>query len=235
MGGDVPGWSLAWSEEFEGDAGSPPDPRVWRLETGAGGWGNEELQYYTDTGDNAYLDGDSHLAIVVRKPEPGLRDDRYGGCSYTSARLSTKDRVSLRYGLVQARIQVPDGRGVWPAFWMLGQDIDEAGWPQCGEIDIMEILGHDPAVLHATVHGPGYSGAGGIHASHHARASLADGFHVYSVIWEPGRIRWYLDDHLYAEAAPGTCGAGPGCSATTSSCCSTWPSAGPSRETRIAH
>src|SRR5258705_5874910 len=90
MGGDVPGWSLAWSEEFEGDAGSPPDPRVWRLETGAGGWGNEELQYYTDTGDNAYLDGDSHLAIVVRKPEPGLRDDRYGGCSYTSARLSTK-------------------------------------------------------------------------------------------------------------------------------------------------
>jgi beta-glucanase (GH16 family) len=117
--------------------------------------------------------------------------------------------VALRYGLVQARIQVPDGRGIWPAFWMLGQDIGKTGWPQCGEIDVMEILGHDPAVVHATVHGPGYSGSAGVTASHRARASLAAGFHVYSVAWEPGRIRWYLDDRLYARVTPGDLGGRP--------------------------
>ena len=202
-------WSLDWSDEFEGEAGSPPDPRVWRMQTGGGGWGNQELQYYTGTGENAFLDGDSHLAIVARRPDPGLRDGRYGGCEYTSARLITKDRVPLRYGLVQARIQIPGGRGLWPAFWMLGQDIDEAGWPRCGEIDVMEILGHDPAELHATVHGPGYCGAAGVHAAHRAPASLADGFHVYSVAWEPGGIRWYLDGQLYASVARRDVRGGP--------------------------
>jgi beta-glucanase (GH16 family) len=165
----VPGWSLAWSEEFDGDAGSPPDPGTWRMETGNGGWGNEELQYYTDSGENAFLDGGGNLAIVVRRPELAVREDRYGGCGFTSARVISKGRVTLRYGLVEARIQIPDGRGIWPAFWMLGQDIDEKGWPQCGEVDIMEILGQDPAVLHATVHGPGYSGAG---ASMHRAAPV---------------------------------------------------------------
>lgn len=197
------GWSLAWSEEFDGTAGGPADPRTWRAETGGGGWGNAELQYYTGGSENAFLDGASNLALVVRQPEPRLREDRYGGCGYTSARLISKDRVALRYGLVQARIQVPDGRGIWPAFWMLGQDIDTAGWPQCGEIDVMEILGHDPEVVHATIHGPGYSGRAGVTASHRARASLAEAFHVYSVAWEPSRIRWYLDDQLYATVTPG--------------------------------
>jgi beta-glucanase (GH16 family) len=201
MSDRVPGWSLAWSEEFDGDAGAPPDPRNWQLETGGGGWGNQELQYYTGGTENASLDGAGHLAIVVRQPDPVARKDRYGGYGYTSARLISKGRVALRYGLVEARIQIPDGRGIWPAFWMLGQDIDEAGWPQCGEVDIMEILGHEPAVLHATVHGPGYSGAGGVHSSHRARTSLAGGFHVYAVAWEPGRIRWYLDGEMYAWAA----------------------------------
>jgi beta-glucanase (GH16 family) len=151
----VPGWSLAWSEEFDGDAGSTPDPGTWRMETGNGGWGDEELQYYTDSGENAFLDGGGNLAIVVRQPEPAVREDRYGGCGFTSARVISKGRMALRYGLVEARIRIPEGRGIWPAFWMLGQDIDEKGWPQCGEVDIMEILGQDPAVLHATVHGPG--------------------------------------------------------------------------------
>jgi beta-glucanase (GH16 family) len=202
MSNRVPGWSLAWSEEFDGDAGSPPDPGTWRMETGNGGWGNQELQYYTDSGENAFLDGGGNLAIVVRQPEPAVREDRYGGCGYTSARVISQGRMALRYGLVEARIRIPDGRGIWPAFWMLGQDIGEKGWPQCGEVDIMEILGQDPAVLHATVHGPGYSGAGGVHTSRRARESLADGFHVYSLAWEPGRFRWFLDGQQYASVTP---------------------------------
>jgi beta-glucanase (GH16 family) len=203
MGDRVRGWTLTWSEEFDGPAGDPADPRAWRMETGGGGWGNGELQCYTHGSENAFLDGASNLAIVVRRPEPRLGDDRYGGYGYTSARLVSKDRVALRYGLVQARIRVPDGRGIWPAFWMLGQDIDATGWPQCGEIDVMEVLGHDPGVVHGTVHGPGYSGSAGVTASRRAPASLAEGFHVYSVAWEPGRIRWYLDDQMYSTVTPG--------------------------------
>ena len=111
--------------------------------------------------------------------------------------------MALRYGLVQARIQVPGGCGIWPAFWMLGQDIGTTGWSQCGEIDVMEVLGHDPEVVHGTVHGPGYSGNAGVTASCRARASLTEGFHIYSVAWEPGRIGWHLDDQLYAAVAPG--------------------------------
>lgn len=140
---DLPGWSLAWSDEFDGPAGSPADPATWQPEVGGHGWGNDELQYYTDGTGNAALDGASNLAIVVRRPDPGLRD-RFGGREYTSARLITKDRVAFSYGLVQARIRLPSGRGIWPAFWMLGQDIDQVGWPRCGEIDVMENFGKDP-------------------------------------------------------------------------------------------
>ncbi len=202
MSDRVPGWSLAWSEGFDGPAGTAPDPATWRLQTGGGGWGNQELQYYTDSTENASLDGDGNLAIVVRQPDPAAREDRYGGYGYTSARVISKDRMALRYGLVEARIRIPDGRGIWPAFWMLGQDFDEAGWPRCGEVNIMEVLGQEPAVAHATVHGPGYSGAAGIAAAHRARGSLAGGFHVYSIAWEPGRIRWYLDGRRYASVTP---------------------------------
>lgn len=197
------GCSLAWSDEFDGAAGSPADPGTWRAETGGGGWGNEELQYYTDGSENACHDGAGHLAIVVQRPGPHVRDGRYGGRRFTSARLISKNRVALRYGLVQARIRIPHGRGMWPGFWMLGQDIDEAGWPQCGEIDVMENFGDDPSVVHGTVHGPGYSDRAGITASHHAGVSLADDFHVYSAAWEPAGIRWYLDDRLYATVTPG--------------------------------
>jgi beta-glucanase (GH16 family) len=122
---------------------------------------------------------------------------RYGGCGYTSARLITRDRVSLRYGLVQARMKIPRARGIWPALWMLGQDIGRAGWPGCGEIDVMEHCGTGPAAVHGTVHGPGYSGRGGISASHAVGPSLGRGFHVYSVSWDVGQIRWYVNDDLY--------------------------------------
>jgi beta-glucanase (GH16 family) len=200
--GEPPGWSLAWSDEFEGPAGSPVDPAVWRPEVGGHGWGNEELQYYTDGTSNAALDGAGNLAIVVRRTDPRLRDRRFGGCRYSSARLITKDRVAFRYGLVQARIRLPSGRGIWPAFWMLGQDIDEVGWPRCGEIDVMENFGKDPTLVHGTVHGPGYAGPDGVTAALDARVRLADDFHRYAVAWEPERIRWYLDDQLYSTLTP---------------------------------
>jgi beta-glucanase (GH16 family) len=193
--------AIDWSEEFDGAAGQPVSPAIWRPEVGGHGWGNQELQYYTDGTGNAALDGAGNLAITVRRPDPRQRR-RFGGCEYTSARLTTKDRVAFAYGLVQARIRLPRGRGVWPAFWMLGQNIDEVGWPACGEIDVMENFGDDPALVHGTVHGPGYAGQAGITASHRAGASLADDFHVYAVHWEPERIRWYLDDELYSTLTP---------------------------------
>jgi Glycosyl hydrolases family 16 len=225
---ELPGWSLAWSDEFDGPMGTPVDPATWQLEVGGHGWGNEELQYYTD-GENASLDGAGNLAIVVRRADPSMRADRLDGREYTSARLISKDRVAFSYGLVRARIRLPRGRGIWPAFWMLGQDIDQVGWPRCGEIDVMENFGMDPSVVHGTVHGPGYSGAGGITASHDAGVDLADDFHLYSVHWEPGRIRWYIDDRLYSTVAPADLGGRRGSSTTTSTCSSTWPWAAPSR------
>jgi beta-glucanase (GH16 family) len=187
-----PELSLIWSEEFDGPAGSPVDPDIWQPEVGGHGWGNEELQYYTEGTENASLDGAGNLAIVVRR----------SGSQYTSARLISKDRVAFTYGLVQARIQLPTGGGIWPAFWMLGQNIDEVGWPQCGEIDVMKNVGQNPGVVHGTVHGPGYSGSSGVTAWHDAGRSLAGDFHVYSVDWERDRIRWFLDDELYSTVTP---------------------------------
>ena len=198
---ELPGWSLIWSDEFDGAAGSPADPATWQPEVGGHGWGNEELQYYTDSSENAALDGAGNLAIVVRRVDRERRE-HFDGCEYSSARLVSKDRAAFPHGLVQARIQLPRGRGIWPAFWMLGQNIDEVGWPHCGEIDVMENFGKDPTVVHGTVHGPGYSGAAGITASFRADPSLADDFHVYAVHREPNRIRWYLDRRLYATVTP---------------------------------
>ena len=207
-GGEVPaefaGWSLAWAEEFDGQAGSPADPGTWRPETGGHGWGNAELQYYTRETANAALDGAGSLAITVARPDPRLAAARYDGCQYTSARLVTKGLRSFRYGLIQARIKLPPGRGIWPACWMLGTDIDASGWPGCGEIDVMENFGTSPAMVHGTVHGPGYYGGDGITAALDAGGPLSAAFHAYSVCWEPGRIRWYADQTLYHTVTPAT-------------------------------
>lgn len=202
LGGEFAAYSLVWSDEFDGAAGSPPDPRFWRPETGGHGWGNQELQYYTDAAGNAALDGAGHLAIVVRQADPRADGQRYGGRGYTSARLISKDRVSFRYGLVEARIKIPCARGVWPAFWMLGQDFDRVGWPGCGEIDVMEYFGTGRPVVQGAVHGPGYSGGLGIAASRRMGSVLEKDFCVYSVSWEPGRIRWYVDGRLYHCVTP---------------------------------
>jgi beta-glucanase (GH16 family) len=199
--GEFAGYSLVWSDEFDGTAGSPPDPRFWEPETGGHGWGNQELQYYTDSTGNAALDGAGHLAIVVRQADPQAAG-RDGGRAYTSARLISKDRMSFRYGLVQARIKIPVARGIWPGFWMLGQDFDRTGWPGCGEIDVMEYFGTGRRVIQGAVHGPGYSGALGIAASRRMGSSLDKDFCVYSVSWEPGRIRWFVNGRHYHTVTP---------------------------------
>ena len=123
---ELPGCSLAWSDEFDGPAGSPPAPGTWQQQTGGHGWGNRQLQYYTGNAENAALDGAGHLVITVDRAQPQARG-RQDGCGYTSARLTSKDRLSVRYGVVQARMQIPEGRGMWPAFWMMGQDVAVGG------------------------------------------------------------------------------------------------------------
>ncbi|MDT0187773.1 glycoside hydrolase family 16 protein [Microbacterium sp. ARD31] len=189
---------IVWRDDFDGPAGAAPDPSVWRHETGAGGWGNDELQRYTDSRDNAALDGAGHLVITARREPDG---------SFTSARLVTQGLLEVRHGRVEARIRVPSGRGVWPAFWMLGAALGPVPWPDCGEIDVMEVLGHEPHVVHGTVHCPGYAGASGITASHAHDASLADAFHVYAVDWAPGRITWSVDGTSYHQVTRDGVGA----------------------------
>ena len=190
-------WNLIWSDEFNAPNGSPVDSTKWVTETGGGGWGNNELEYYTARPANASQQN-GNLVITVQQ-------EKYTGTdgvtrNYTSARLKTQGKFSQAYGRLEARIKIPRGQGIWPAFWMLGDDVDKAGWPSCGEIDIMENIGKEPALVHGTIHGPGYSGAKGIGAPDALPGNqpFADDFHLFAVEWEPNEIRFYVDDHLYA-------------------------------------
>ena len=195
---------LVWSDEFEGPKGFPPDPLKWGYDKGGEGWGNRELQYYTDKTDNAMLDGNSCLAITahaVADTDTANRMCWYGPCLFTSARLLTIGRFSFTYGIVEASIKVPYGQGIWPAFWMLGENFGEVGWPICGEIDIMENIGREPCIVHGTLHGPGYSGGNGIGGQYVLQEGyeVRDAFHLFTVEWQPGIIRWYMDNRLYVE------------------------------------
>jgi beta-glucanase (GH16 family) len=187
-------WKLAWADEFEGPANSAPDPARWTRDLGHSGWGNAELEDYTGSTQNASLDGEGHLVIQAIRTAEG---------AYTSARLKTQGLAAFTYGKIEARIQIPYGQGIWPAFWMLGDDIRTKGWPRCGEIDIMENIGKEPAMVHGTVHGPGYSGGQGIGAPYRlASGRFADAFHVYTVIWEPRSIEFLVDGQSYKKIAP---------------------------------
>ncbi|MFD7701451.1 ricin-type beta-trefoil lectin domain protein [Streptomyces caelestis] len=197
-----------WSDEFDGPAGSAPDPGKWTLETGGSGNGNHELQYYRDSRDNAALDGNGNLVITARKNTDTGLQCWYGPCQYTSARLNTAKTFTQAYGRFEARIKVPRGQGMWPAFWMLGNDLGAAGWPSSGEIDIMENVGYEPGVAHGTVHGPGYSGGAGVGASYTlpGGAAFADGFHVFAVDWSPRSITWSVDGTAYQTRTPADVG-----------------------------
>ncbi|WP_088320159.1 glycoside hydrolase family 16 protein [Kineosporia sp. R_H_3] len=189
----------SWSEEFVGPPGAGPDAEVWGFDLGAGGWGCGQLQDYTDRSDNARLDGHGRLEVVALREPAGASS----GGRVTSARLTTKGRLHLRFGTVEARIKVPAARATWPAFWMLGADIDEVGWPACGEIDVMEQVGSDPVGVHGTAHGPGFAGLdGGIGRTERRGVDLSEDFHVYGVDWQPGRITWHLDGRAYSSLTP---------------------------------
>jgi beta-glucanase (GH16 family) len=191
-----------FADEFKGVKGATFDNAKWTAETGGGGWGNEELQYYTGDTGNVRLDGDGNLEIrAIPLDTSTTLKCWYGRCRYTSARLITKGKFQFKYGRVEARIKVPEGAGVWPAFWMLGDDIDKVGWPNCGEIDIMEFIGREPSMLYGTMHGPGYSGANGISRSTTIpdRSGVAGDFHVFAVEWTGNEIKWFLDDKQYAS------------------------------------
>jgi beta-glucanase (GH16 family) len=196
-----PGWKLVWSDEFNGADGSPVDASKWIAETGGNGWGNDELEYYTARPQNAVQHGGNLVIKAIQEKYTGAdgvtRD-------YTSARLKSQGKFSQKYGRFEARIKIPRGQGIWPAFWMLGDDIDKHGWPKCGEIDIMENIGKEPALVHGTIHGPGYSGDKGPSApySQPNDQPFAGDFHVYAVEWEKKAIRFYVDDHLYATRTP---------------------------------
>jgi len=183
-------WRLVWGAEFQGPAGSAPDPAIWTYDLGASGWGNNEKENYTNSTDNAFLDGAGHLIIqAIATPNGG----------YTSARLKTQGLYSVTYGKIEMRARIPFGQGIWPAFWMLGDDIDSAGWPRCGEIDIMENIGREPSTVHGTVHGPGYSGGNGIGAPFLLPNGqrFADGFHTFAVVWGPESVDFLVDNIAY--------------------------------------
>jgi beta-glucanase (GH16 family) len=192
-------WEQVWSDEF-----NVPDINRsnWTYDTGGDGWGNKELEYYTSRAQNSYVTNDttygSCLVIEARK-------EQFKNRSYTSARLKTQGLQHWTYGKVEARIRIPRGQGIWPAFWMLGEDITTVGWPGCGEIDIMENIGREPNIVHGTVHGPGYSGENGKSgATTLASGAFADNFHVYAVEWGPDRIEWFVDGTSYFSVIPGS-------------------------------
>lgn len=193
-----------WHDEFDGPAGASFDRAKWAADTGGGGFGNHEREFYTTRTENASLDGHGHLVITaLAEPASSSRQCWYGKCLFTSTRLKTKGLFAQTYGRFEARIRIPRGQGIWPAFWMLGDDIDKVGWPQSGEIDIMENIGREPAIAHGTLHGPGYSGANGIgRADTLSSGAYADDFHIYAVEWGPNEIKWFVDGRQYHRMTP---------------------------------
>src|SRR5215813_11070909 len=191
------GWTLTWSDEFNGPDGTTPDAGKWTYDLGGGGWGNHELESYTNRAANAQIKGGS-LVITAQK-ETYTGTDRITR-EYTSARLKTLGLFSQAYGRFEARIKIPAGQGMWPAFWMMGDNIATVNWPKCGEIDVMENIGKEPDKVHGSLHGPSNSG---ITTDTTSTATLAGGkyaddFHVYAVEWEPTEIRFYVDSNNYA-------------------------------------
>ncbi len=195
----VPGGSLVWSDEFK-KAGGQPDPAVWTYDTGASGWGNHELEDYCAwastaapcdaTSPNAYVGADGFLHIVARKTADG---------KYTSARMKSEGLFSFQYGRIEARIKLPVGQGIWPAFWTLGNSVSYANWPACGEQDIAERVNGvlTPDWNEGSVHGPGFTGDIGLGKKYFFPAGEnAAGWHTYGMIWKPGSVAYYIDDPM---------------------------------------
>ncbi|MFN4973278.1 MAG: family 16 glycosylhydrolase [Bacteroidota bacterium] len=184
-------FELVWSDDFDGDSGTVPNKANWiyDLGTGQNGWGNNELQTYTNNPQNASLDGNGHLLIRALKDNIGR---------YTSARIKTEGLFSAKYGKIEARIKTPTGSGIWPAFWMLGNNIRAVNWPQCGEIDIMEQKGKFSNITYGSIHGPGYSGGLAITAPYALQNGRFDSdFYTYAVEWNDSKIDFFVNNYLF--------------------------------------
>lgn len=192
---------IVWQDEFEVNGSLDSD--LWGFDIGTGqeifgqpGWGNNELQYYTDRQENITVE-DGMLKITARK-------ESFEGSRYTSAKILTRGKFEKTYGRYEARIKLPFGQGIWPAFWLLGDDSNGSViWPQIGEIDIMEYRGQEPLVIHGSVHGPGYSAGNAVTD----RYVLSNGrfdteFHLFAIEWSRNSIKYYVDDILYNEITP---------------------------------
>ncbi|HWD17682.1 MAG TPA: glycoside hydrolase family 16 protein [Verrucomicrobiae bacterium] len=191
----VPAWNLIWADEFDQPDGTSPDPARWTFDIGGNGWGNSELEYYTARTNNARIVGGN--LIIEADKETYTGSDRTTR-AYTSARLKTQNLASWTYGRFEARIQIPFGQGIWPAFWTLGNTINSAGWPACGELDIMENIGREPTTVHGTAHGPGYSSTGiTFQRSTLPIQAYSAAYHLYAVQWAPGIIQFLVDNKIY--------------------------------------
>lgn len=197
-----PGMTLAWSDDFSGAA---LDANVWNYEigNGSGGWGNNELEYYTNSAKNAFV-SNGNLIIEARK-------ESIGGFNYSSARLTTQNKKSFTYGRVDIRAKLPKTKGIWPALWMLGNNIANVGWPASGEIDIMELLGQEPSKAYGTLH---YGASSATHGSKGNSYSLSgtsfyDQFHVFSMDWKQDEIKLYIDNNLYLTVTKADLGSNP--------------------------
>lgn len=188
-------WTLVWSDEFDGPS---IDVSNWNFETGCSGWGNAEWENYTN-GDNSWIEYDSQAGSNVMIIE--ARDVGGGNCGYTSSRMTTQGKREFTYGRVEARLKLPQTQGIWPAFWMLGDDIGSVGWPSCGEIDIMEHVGFEPTITHAALHGPGYSGATPIGGAYNLGEQVDANYHVYALEWDANGLHWYVDDVNFYNAS----------------------------------
>lgn len=187
--------TISMQDEFDVDGA--PNPAMWTYDIGTGnnGWGNNELQYYTDRPENVVVE-DGMLKITA------IQED-FEGSGYTSARLLTQGLFEQKYGRFEARMKLPYGKGMWPAFWLLGANIDEISWPFCGEIDVMENGGSKPTIVSGAVHGPGYSAGNAIVKEYEFTDSRVDSeFHIYGIEWGPNYINYYVDDVLYNQITP---------------------------------
>lgn len=191
------GPTLVWSDEFTGPSGSPADPAVWGPMTGGKGWGNQELECYTDSRDNSALDGNGFLVISAREAKGHACADGSTN-DYTSARLSTQGRKTFEHGTLSVRAKMPTGDGAWPAFWALGQNHDTAGWPASGEIDVTEVVGKEKNVTHGTLHGPTADGKPfSVTGKYAAPSDLSSDFHVYSATWSATSVAFAIDDVVF--------------------------------------
>jgi beta-glucanase (GH16 family) len=202
-------WTVIWRDEFDGAAGTAPSSANWNYDIGNGGeiagWGNNELEWYTSSTNNVRLDGQGNLDIRAERSTAPLTC-WYGNCQYTSGRITTTGKASFQYGKVEARIRVPAGQGLWPAFWSLGNG--SSVWPDRGEIDIMEWAGKNPNTIFGTVHGPGYSGNNGVSTTTNLGVPVSNDYHVFTIIKRPNEIIWFVDGRQFHRVTPTSLPAG---------------------------